>query len=138
MFFEGAPRLIRAKVAIPQLQKGDASRVVVEAYPALVARCFLGRQSYKGDARRNQIAGQREARDALLDRVLAGRLPGYGFRVEAPRSLADDPMGDQIDALLCAIQAARAFTQKPNGFGAPINCDKLEGWIADPSISSQP
>jgi Protein of unknown function (DUF429) len=137
MFFEGAPRLIRAKVTIPHLQKGDASRVVVEAYPALVARRFIGRQSYKSDDRRNQTAAQHAARGTLLDGVLAGRLPGYGFRVEAPRSLADDPMGDQIDAHLCAIQAAWAWTQQANGFGTPINCDKLEGWIADPSLGGE-
>jgi hypothetical protein len=112
MFIEGAPRLIRAKVTIPQLQKGDVSRVAVEAYPALVARRFIGRQSYKSDDRRNQTAEQYVARCTLLDRVLGGRLPGYGFRVEAHRSLADDPMGDESDALLCAIQAAWAFTQK--------------------------
>src|SRR4249920_2461674 len=33
MFFEGAPRLVRAGVTIPVLQSGDASRIVVEAYP---------------------------------------------------------------------------------------------------------
>jgi hypothetical protein len=52
--------------------------------------------------------------------------------VEAPHSLADDPTGDQIDALLCAVQASWAWTQRSNGFGAPVECDDLEGWIADP------
>jgi len=59
-------------------------------------------------------------------------LADYGFAVEAPISLADDPSGDSLDALLCAIQAAWSWRQRHNGFGAPHNVDPLEGWIADP------
>lgn len=38
MFFEGAPRLLEAGVTIPGLQQGDPDRIVVEAYPGVLAR----------------------------------------------------------------------------------------------------
>lgn len=40
----------------------------------------------------------------------------------------------QLDALLCAIQAAWAWTQRDQGFGLPKHVDPLEGWIADPHV----
>lgn len=52
MFFEGAPRLIKSGVTIPILQTGDPSRLVVEAYPGLLVRQFIGRTAYKNDTRR--------------------------------------------------------------------------------------
>ncbi len=47
-------------------------------------------------------------------------------------SLVDDPTGDQLDALLCSIQAAWAWTQRSANYGAPTDFDAIEGWIADP------
>jgi hypothetical protein len=47
--------------------------------------------------------------------------------------LADDPQADTLDALLCAVQAAWAWTHRERGFGMPEDCDRLEGWIADPA-----
>jgi hypothetical protein len=38
MFFEGAPRLLKAGVTIPRLQQGDPQRIVVEAYPGVLGR----------------------------------------------------------------------------------------------------
>lgn len=135
MFFEGAPRLIKSGVTIPILQTGDPSRIVVEAYPGSLARQFIGRTPYKNDARRKQTEEQLRARHTLLDRILSDDLElRYGLRVEAPRNLADDPSGDCLDALLCAIQAAWAWTMNEHGFGAPSYVDPLEGWIADPSL----
>jgi hypothetical protein len=46
--------------------------------------------------------------------------------------LADDPSGDSLDALLCAVQAAWSWTQRRNNYGEPEGSDTLEGWIADP------
>jgi hypothetical protein len=137
MFFEGAPRLIDAGVTIPLLQIGDPNRIVVEAYPGIIARRFIGRQSYKNDRKDKQSEDQRKARLELLHKLLAGSLPDYGFVLEAPLSLADDPTGDRLDALLCAVQAAWAWTQRENQFGASNAVDPLEGWIADPA-STEP
>jgi hypothetical protein len=134
MFFEGAPRLINAGVTVPGLQTGDKDRIVVEAYPKIVARKVIGKQSYKSDTKKMQTNDQRTVRHNLLNRIIAGELNEYGFRVVAPDGLADDPTGDEIDALLCAIQAGWSWTQCLKGFGAPMDCDAAEGWIADPSL----
>ncbi len=45
MFFEGAPRLRKAGVRIPGLQNGEPERIVVEAYPGVLARRLIGKQS---------------------------------------------------------------------------------------------
>jgi hypothetical protein len=135
MFFEGARRLVQAGVTIPGLQPGDPNRVVVEAYPGLLARQLVGRAAYKNDGRRKQTQLQRETRDRMLSLILDGELErSHGIRVKAPRDLADDPSGDRLDALLCAIQAAWAWTMRCEDYGAPRPLDPLEGWIADPSL----
>jgi hypothetical protein len=135
MFFEGARRLVEAGVTIPGLQLGDPERIVVEAYPGALARQLISRTSYKNDSRRKQTQSQFETRHRLLALILDGRLEGsHGITVKAPRSLADDPTGDQLDALFCAIQAAWAWTMRSERYGAPEQLDSLEGWIADPSL----
>lgn len=135
MFFEGARRLVEAGVTIPGLRQGDPERIVVEAYPGALARQLISRTSYKNDSRRKQTRSQFETRHRLLALILDGRLErSHGMTVKAARSLADDPTGDQLDALLCAIQAAWAWTMRSEGYGAPEHLDPLEGWIADPSL----
>jgi hypothetical protein len=52
MFFEGLPRLLDAGVTIPYVQVGDPRRIVVEAYPGVLARQLIGRRSYKSAARK--------------------------------------------------------------------------------------
>ena len=131
MFFEGAPRLREAGVTIPGLQAGDPERIVVEAYPGILARSIIGRRSYKQDTKKKQTVEQYEARRDLLHEIIGGSiLQQYGVRVEASMSLVDDPGGDHLDALLCGIQAAWAWNQRDNNFGAPDPIDSLEGWIA--------
>ncbi|MBN2886288.1 MAG: DUF429 domain-containing protein [Chromatiaceae bacterium] len=134
MFFEGAPRLLQAGVSIPGLCDGDPERLCIEAYPGLLARRLIGRRPYKQDSRALQTPAHRAAREALLEAILNGATEAdYGVRVAAaPRSLSEDPTGDALDALLCAIQAAWAWTQRAHGYGPPSALDPLEGWIADP------
>lgn len=135
MFYEGAPRLRRAGVTIPGLQDGDPQRIVFEAYPGLMARALIGRRSYKQDTRSKQTEDQQSARKDLLLAITAeDGLQPYGLHIDAPPTLADDPGADQLDALLCAIQAAWAWTQRANKYGAPDPIDPLEGGIADPFL----
>lgn len=136
MFFEGAPRLLRAGVRIPGLHEGDPGRIVVEAYPGVLARALIGRRSYKQDTKAKQTPARARARREILARILAGEtVRDYGFAVSAPLELADEPGGDSLDALLCAIQAAWAWTRRADGFGRPKDSDPIEGWIADPRVS---
>ena len=138
MFFEGAPRLRAAGVTIPGLQTGDPGRIVVEAYPGVMARALIGRRGYKQDARGKQTAAQARARTDLLEQVTAGAAERYyGLSVVAPVALANDPGGDHLDALLCAVQAAWAWERRLSGFGPPDGFDALEGWIADPAVTAQ-
>jgi hypothetical protein len=136
MFFEGAPRLRDAGVRIPALQQGDPQRIVVEAYPGMLARSLVGRRPYKQDQKQKQTEGQYATRREILTKITGGAtLPAYGIQVEASRCLAEDPTGDQLDALLCAIQAAWAWRERHHNFGLPDEVDKLEGWILDPCLS---
>jgi hypothetical protein len=136
MFFEGAPRLLEAGVSIPHLREGDVERIAVEAYPGMLARALIGRRSYKHETKSRQDAGRHAARRAILEAILDGALLGsHGLVVEAPGALAEDPSGDQLDALLCAVQAAWAWQMRNQGFGAPASVDPLEGWIADPTLA---
>ena len=137
MFYEGAPRLAEFDVTIPHLQDGDPGRIVIEAYPGVLARQIIGRRSYKQDSKKKRTAEQREARFDLLARIRDGALRDLcGIEVEARDAICEDPGGDHLDALLCAIQAAWAWRCRTNGYGAPPFVDPLEGWIADPSLSS--
>lgn len=139
MFFEGAPRLLEAGVSIPGLQAGDPERIVVEAYPGLLARYLIGKTSYKNDTRAKQTAELHKARTQIITAIAQGALEQhYGIAVTAPSSLADDPTGDSLDALLCAIQAAWAWTQRDKNFGALKYVDSREGWIADPLLAPGP
>ena len=86
------------------------------------------------------VTGRMGLNQHLIRSILAiikqgGVKQTHGVVVHAPDSLADDPGADHLDALLCAIQAAWAQTQKHNNYGLPKGADPLEGWIADPTIS---
>ena len=122
MFFQGAPRLIKSGVTIPGLQQGDPDRIVVEAYPGVLARYLIGKRPYKAESKKGHTAEKHEARRAILREIESGALNDhYGLTVTAPSSLADDPTGDHLDALLCAIQAAWAWTMRDRKFGEPEN-----------------
>lgn len=127
MFHEGAPRLARAGVHVPGLAEGDRKRIALEAYPALDARAIVGRASYKSDAR--DTPARRAAR-----RRIVGAL---ACEATAPlrRRLVEDASGDSLDALLCALQAARAWRRRSANFGLPARVDPVEGWIAGAPIA---
>lgn len=137
MFYEGAPRLLKAGVHLPYHRDGDASRVVLEAYPGIAARRLIGGVSYKNDNKQKQTAEQYQARQQLLAQLTGGageRL--YGLSIEAPAELADDPGADDLDAFVCAVQAAWGYSLADRNYGAPGDLDRLEGWISDPALAS--
>jgi predicted RNase H-like nuclease len=45
-----------------------------------------------------------------------------------------EPAADTLDSLLCAVQAAWAYTRRETDYGIPDECDPLEGWILDPAL----
>jgi len=138
MFFQGAPRLLSSGVNILPTRPTNDNRVVVEGYPALVARRWISRSSYKSDERSQQTAAKAAARQAILRGLCSLELLDYyGCALAIPAALLGeliaDPMADSLDALLCAVQAAWAHSQRDNGYGIPPHCDPLEGWIVDPA-----
>lgn len=136
MFFEGAPRLLASGLNLPGLRDNSDSRIGLECYPALLARRYIGRTPYKQDDRAKQTTAQLRARQMLWQQLQSDQLvKDYGIRLHAEAGVIDDPSGDAIDALLCAIQAAWAAHQGAPHFGQPDTVDPLEGWINDPLLS---
>ncbi|MFL5629055.1 MAG: DUF429 domain-containing protein [Ktedonobacteraceae bacterium] len=136
MFYQGAPRLLAAGVSILPCHPTNDDRIVVEGYPALVARKWVGRSSYKSDERGKQTAEKEEARQHIVRGICSHDLyEQYGLNLE----LASEMMGmlihegtaDSLDAMLCAVQAAWAYTKRDEGYGIPAECDVDEGWIVD-------
>ncbi len=139
MFFQGAPRLLTSGVSILPCHPTNDTRIVVEGYPALVARRWIGKRSYKSDERSKQTPDKENARSCILNGLRSPELSTYyGISLDLPDTMAgtliEDPMADDLDALLCAIQAAWVYSQRDNGYGIPSGCDKDEGWIVDPGM----
>jgi hypothetical protein len=143
MFYRGAPLLLGADVSVEPCRRTQDTRVAVEAYPAVVARRFLGRASYKNDERRKQTTAHRAARERLVAGLESEALKeAYGFTVTMEASwreeLVRDPAADALDSLLCAVQAAWSHTKKAENYGVPPECDPDEGWIVDPHLLEKP
>ena len=132
MFFEGAKRLFNSDVMSPALRSGDPLRVVVEAYPGVFVRDLFGRKvKYKSDTRNEQTQDQRLARQTILDSVLQGAVQKeLGFSIVAPQWLASNPTGDHLDALLCAVQAVWASSNREINFDLREPTEPIEGRIA--------
>lgn len=137
MFYEGARRLLDSGVHIPFNHDGDKSRVVLEAYPGVAVRRLIGNRSYKNDTKRKQTVDQQRSREEIMVRLTGKEAESiYGFSVDAPFELANDPGADDLDALICAVQAAWGYIRAEHGYGAPIDVDRLEGWISDPALNA--
>ena len=139
MFYRGAPRLLRSGISVEPCRPTGSPRVAVEAYPAVLARRFLGKTSYKSDERKKQTSARRTAREKLVTGLGSYTLrEAYGFIVEMNSSwrerFVEEPTADALDSLLCAAQAAWAYTQRNEGWGVPEECNRDEGWILDPQL----
>src|SRR5437867_7405681 len=113
MFFQGAPRLLRSGVSLLPCHPTAEDRVVLEGYPALVARKWIGKRSYKSDERSKQTLEKQQARQCIVDGLRSHELMlYYGLTLKLSAEMADmlvrEPVADNLDALLCAIQAAWA------------------------------
>jgi len=136
MLHAGVPRLLAAGATLPGLHASThKDRIALEAYPGLLARELIGRRSYKSDDLARQSPEREAARADLLAALEAGRTR-LGLRLQltaAQRNgLRADAKGDELDAVLCLLQAAwarqRADSSGP-GYGLPLSVDPLEGWI---------
>ena len=115
--------------------------MAVEAYPAVVARRFLGRRAYKRDAVPD-TPERRSARETLVSGLRSATLrEAYGVTVGMEASwreeFTEDPSADALDSLLCAVQAAWAYTETGRGLGRPARVRPDEGWILDPALLAE-
>jgi hypothetical protein len=141
MFYQGAPRLLASGVRVEPCRRNGDDRVAVEAYPAVVARRFLGRTAYKRDAVPD-TPERRSARETLLAGLESETLrEAYGFTLEMDdrwrKQFVGEPSADALDSLLCAVQAAWAYTKRDENYGVPQECDRDEGWILDPALLAE-
>ena len=141
MFYQGAPRLLASGVRVEPCRRNGDGRVAVEAYPAVVARRFLGRAAYKRDGVPD-TPERRSAREMLLRGLRSAVMREvYGFTVQMDtrwrEEFVGDPSADGLDSLLCAIQAAWAYVKRDKSYGVPPECDPNEGWILDPALLAE-
>ena len=138
MFFQGSWRLANAGLCIAPRRPRENNRIAVEAYPALVARRWVPRPSYKSDTKRKQTVDQAEQRRTIVEGLRGDQVrDAYGFGVATSNQLWEeciaDPGADLLDAVLCCVQAAWAHSRR-EAYGIPSDVDRLKGWIVDPSI----
>ncbi len=137
MFFQGAPRLLDSGVSILPCRPTGASTIALEGYPALVAQRWASKVGYKSDEHKKQSTEQQVTRQRIVDGICSNELHAiYSINLNLSETLASrlvqEAMGDELDAVLCAIQAAWAYTECEHNYGIPPNCDAVEGWIVDP------
>lgn len=140
MFYEGARRLLNSDVSVQPCRSTNSGKIALETYPALVARRWLSRVSYKNDTKAKQTAQRAHARNTLVSGLLSPTFgTTYGFSLHLTENLyqdlVDDPTGDALDAVCCAVQAAWGV-QQPN-YGIPPHCNPDEGWIVNPTQSHE-
>ncbi|MDT8309627.1 MAG: hypothetical protein RQ866_08850, partial [Bacteroidales bacterium] len=104
MFFEGAPRLLRSDLNIQPVRPNADNRIAIEAYPALLARRWVGKQGYKSDTRANQTEKLSRARKEIARGIMSPEFKTlYGFALDCSvdkiERIIDDATGDQMDSL---------------------------------------
>lgn len=138
MFFAGSHRLLNSGACILPCHPNADPRIVVEAYPALVARRWIEYCGYKNDDRRKQTSAQRYGRAEIMRGLQANAKARFGFDMgfssDWAHKFTQDATGDKLDAFLCAVQAGWAYSRLDEGYGIPAECDPLEGWIVDPGL----
>lgn len=137
MFFEAAPRILKADVALQPCRPNESGRVVVEAYPAMMARRAIGNKSYKNDSHRKGAA-LAALRLEIIEYYQTNENE-VGIELEISQDLraaiVAQSSGDRLDAVLCALQVAAASTRHDDSWGVPQHADALEGWIVDPGLN---
>ena len=132
MFHEGAPRIVASGVHVPTLLTRNSSKIALEAYPGLLARKQLGlRASYKSDTRSEHTPARMAVRRSILMSLVAGKPLGLHVtcNTKLQSEILADGSGDLLDAVICATQAAWAWTRRRANYGLPANAPPGEGWI---------
>ena len=141
MFFEGATRLQASSASIWPCRVTNSNCFIIEGYPALVTRYLNGRRAYKSESMDtpSRMLNRRSLVEKLLepDSLKSRYKISLNLSKNIIDSILNDPKGDVIDAVLCAIQAANFHI---SGIGKVEDIPKsvvLEGWISDPTINER-
>lgn len=143
MHYEIAPRLMKSRLNLPHLgvwYGHQAPRIAFESYPAPLARFLIGRNAYKSEDSRKKNAPELKNRRQEIVNGLKGKAFRNRYRLTAvipddlQQQAVEDTSGDCLDAILCAVQAAWAWQNRDNHYGAPPDYQSKEGWIADPAL----
>ena len=139
LFQCAAPFLKRSMVSVLPCRPRADERVVLEAYPALVARRLIGQKHYKADVSVGHSQSLTDARRELVNGLVAQTLRDeFGVRIVIDpairEELIEETSADSLDSVLCALQAAWSWTRREHGWGIPDQVDPLEGWIVDPGL----
>lgn len=142
LFQRCAPRLLRSPVSVLPCRPNRDERVVLEAYPALVARRLIDRRPYKGTSTGELSDLRLDARRDLLNGLMSQQLEDeFGVALSIDPSIRDElieePSGNYLDAILCSLQATWAWNNREHGWGIPSSADTLEGWIVDPALAQR-
>jgi signal transduction histidine kinase len=138
MFYEGSKLILKTGASILPCYPKRGNRILLEAYPALVARRFAG--PYKSEA--GDTSPKKSARKKIISGILSSSLKaefGFTVKIDDPiiKQMQGDAKGDSLDAVLCTLQAAWAWQQGKPDYGIPAaykNLTQSEGWIVDPSL----
>ena len=135
MMHAGVPLLLQTGASFPGLHPTASGRIAFEAYPGLLIRELIGRQSYKSDTKAKQTPVRHAARIAAVQALECGQSRlGLTLKLSSEQRsvLIEDATGDSLDAVACLVQAAwaeRHATQGDLRYGWPTGADSLEGWI---------
>ena len=138
MFYEGSKRVYKSEASILPCRPKKENRIILEAYPALVARRFAG--SYKSETK--DTPQKKSSRKNIVSGILSLDFKAeFGFSVtivdDIKNEMQKDYKGDFLDSVLCSLQAAWACQQGKPNYGIPTenkSLTKSEGWIIDPSL----
>lgn len=142
MFYEGSKRILKSGASILPCHPKKGNRIILEAYPALIARRFT--ESYKSETK--DTSQKKSARKRIVSGILSSDLKtefGFSARIadDIKHEMQNDGKGDSLDAVLCSLQAAWAWRQGKPNYGIPKGNKSLtqsEGWIVDPSLKLNP
>jgi hypothetical protein len=86
---------------------------------------------YKNDSRGKQTVAHQAVRVQIIRAIKAGKPHGIKVKLAeaVERRMADDPSGDSIDSVICALQASWGEQRGAPRYGLPEDVDSIEGWI---------
>ena len=142
MFYEGATRIAKSDVAVMPCRRNGDSRIVVETYPAVVARALVGRRRYKVSTRKQDSDLIKATRQQIVAQICTTEFTerfDLSLRLtnSMRRQLETDHTGDSLDAVLCCLLAAWCVRQG-SGLWEAGEVAKDEGWIPDPFAKHDP